>query len=88
MTSKRFLIGNAAGFSGDRVDAALPVVRTLISRGLPSALFFEVLGERTVALAQMARACAWFRAMASTATTLTPTSSAVLASASRWPNTR
>lgn len=55
MTSKRFLIGNAAGFSGDRVDAALPVVRTLISRGLPSALFFEVLGERTVALAQMAR---------------------------------
>ncbi len=54
MSSKTFLIGNGAGFSGDRVDAALPVVQTLISRGLPSALFFEVLGERTVALAQLA----------------------------------
>ena len=55
MSAGRFLVGNAAGFSGDRVDAALPVVRTLIARGLPSALFFEVLGERTVALAQLAR---------------------------------
>ncbi len=54
MAAGKFLIGNGAGFSGDRVDAALPVVRTLIARGLPSALFFEVLGERTVALAQLA----------------------------------
>ncbi len=50
-----FLVGNGAGFSGDRVDAPIPVVRTLIHRGLPSALFFETLGERTVALAQLER---------------------------------
>ena len=48
-----FRIGNAAGFSGDRVDAAAPVVETLIELGGPSALFFETLGERTVALAQL-----------------------------------
>ncbi|MDQ5849017.1 MAG: DUF1446 domain-containing protein, partial [Pseudomonadota bacterium] len=48
-----FLVGNGAGFSGDRVDAPGPVVDTLIARGGPSALFFEVLGERTVALAQL-----------------------------------
>jgi hypothetical protein len=50
-----FLVGNGAGFSGDRVDAPIPVVRSLIRRGLPAALFFEVLGERTVALAQLER---------------------------------
>ncbi len=50
-----FLVGNGAGFSGDRVDAPIPVVRTLIRRGLPAALFLETLGERTVALAQLER---------------------------------
>ncbi len=29
------LIGSGAGFSGDRTDAALPVVRTLIAAGGP-----------------------------------------------------
>ena len=48
-----FRVGNCAGFSGDRVDAPGPVVDTLISLGGPSAVFFEVLGERTVALAQL-----------------------------------
>ena len=48
-----FRIGNGAGFSGDRVDAPGPVVDTLIARGGPAAIFFEVLGERTVALAQL-----------------------------------
>lgn len=48
-----FRVGNGAGFSGDRVDAPIPVVDTLIARGGPAALFFEVLGERTVALAQL-----------------------------------
>jgi hypothetical protein len=48
-----FRVGNCAGFSGDRVDAASPVVDTLIGLGGPSALFFETLGERTVALAQL-----------------------------------
>ncbi|MBV1796055.1 acyclic terpene utilization AtuA family protein [Siccirubricoccus sp. G192] len=53
--SDTFLVGNGAGFSGDRVDAPIPVVRSLVRRGLPAALFFEVLGERTVALAQLER---------------------------------
>ena len=48
-----FRLGNASGFSGDRVDAAGPVVDTLIELGGPSALFFETLAERTVALAQL-----------------------------------
>lgn len=50
-----FLIGNAAGFSGDRIDAAAPVVASLVARGLPSALTFETLAERTLALGQLAR---------------------------------
>ena len=48
-----FRVGNCAGFSGDRVDAPGPVVDTLIEFGGPAAVFFEVLGERTVALAQL-----------------------------------
>ena len=47
-------IGCAAGFSGDRTDAAPPVVRTLIRRGGPAVLIFETLAERTLALAQLA----------------------------------
>jgi hypothetical protein len=53
--SDLFLVGNGAGFSGDRVDAPIPVMRSLIKRGLPQAMFFECLGERTVALAQLER---------------------------------
>ena len=49
------LVGCGAGFSGDRVDAALPVVKTLIRRGGPAALIFENLGERTLALQQLAK---------------------------------
>lgn len=48
-------IGCAAGFSGDRTDAALPVVETLIRNGGPAALIFETLAERTLALAQLAK---------------------------------
>src|SRR6476661_4836698 len=48
-------IGCAAGFSGDRTDAAAPVVRTLVRLGGPSVLIFETLAERTLALAQLAR---------------------------------
>ena len=50
-----FHVGNGAGFSGDRVDAPGPVVDTLIASGRPAALFLEVLGERTIALAQLER---------------------------------
>jgi|AntAceMinimDraft_12_1070368.scaffolds.fasta_scaffold12903_3 hypothetical protein len=48
-------IGCGAGFSGDRVDAALPVVRTLIKRGQPAALIFENLAERTLATQHLAK---------------------------------
>ncbi|MEJ8854913.1 acyclic terpene utilization AtuA family protein [Variovorax robiniae] len=55
------LIGCAAGFSGDRTDAAGPVVDTLIERlsaglhGQRAFLIFETLAERTLALAQLRR---------------------------------
>ena len=46
-------IGAGAGFSGDRVDAPAPVVRTLAERGGPAAIIFEMLAERTLAFAQL-----------------------------------
>jgi hypothetical protein len=52
-TSSTFTIGAASAFSGDRSDAAGPVVDTLISRGTPSCLIYETLAERTLALAQL-----------------------------------
>ena len=48
-------VGCAAGFSGDRTDAAAPVADTLIRRAGPAVLIFETLAERTLALAQLAR---------------------------------
>lgn len=48
-------IGCGAGFSGDRWDAAVPVVRTLVQQGGPAVLMFETLAERTLALAQLQR---------------------------------
>src|SRR6185436_12842075 len=51
----RLRIGCAAGFSGDRTDAAGPVVDALVAAGGPSFLIFETLAERTLALAQLAR---------------------------------
>ncbi|WP_119165331.1 acyclic terpene utilization AtuA family protein [Algihabitans albus] len=53
--AQRVLIGCGAGFSGDRTDAAIPVVRELRRREEPAYLFFETLGERTLALAQLRR---------------------------------
>jgi hypothetical protein len=55
MTREPLAIGCAAGFGGDRTDAAGPVVDTLIARGRPGVLIFEVLAERTLALAQLDR---------------------------------
>ena len=49
------LIGCAAGFSGDRVDAASTVVDTMIAHRGPAFLIFETLAERTLALAQLRR---------------------------------
>lgn len=48
-------VGCGAGFSGDRTDAAAPVVQTLIERGGPAAIVFENLAERTLAHQQLAR---------------------------------
>jgi hypothetical protein len=48
-------IGCGAGFSGDRVDAAIPVAETLAKREGPKYLIFETLAERTLALAQKHR---------------------------------
>src|SRR5688572_12472621 len=48
-------IGCAAGFSGDRTDAAAPVVDSLVASGGPSVLIFETLAERTLALAHIAK---------------------------------
>ncbi|MES3000943.1 MAG: acyclic terpene utilization AtuA family protein [Pseudomonadota bacterium] len=48
-------IGCGAGFSGDRWDAAVPVVKTLRESGQPAVLIFETLAERTLALAQLMR---------------------------------
>jgi hypothetical protein len=55
MEPQVFVVGCAAGFSGDRPEAALPLVQTLIDSGQPALLFFEVLAERTLALAQLAK---------------------------------
>jgi hypothetical protein len=52
---RHLLVGCAAGGSGDRTDAAAPIVATMIRRGLPSVLVFENLAERTLAFAQLAR---------------------------------
>ena len=54
MPPPNFLVGCGAGFSGDRTDAALPVVKTLAARGGPACIVFETLAERTLALAQLA----------------------------------
>jgi hypothetical protein len=52
-------IGCGAGFSGDRTDAASPVVHDLVdglrTMGGSAVLIFETLAERTLALAQLAR---------------------------------
>jgi hypothetical protein len=48
-------IGCGAGFSGDRTDVALPVVKTLIERGGASAIIFENLAERTLATHQLTK---------------------------------
>ncbi len=55
MNHQTLAIGCAAGFGGDRIDAAEPVVETLIARSGAGVLIFEMLAERTMALAQLER---------------------------------
>ena len=53
--SATVFIGAAAGFAGDRTDAAGPVVDALASCSGPRFLMFETLAERTLALSQLDR---------------------------------
>lgn len=53
--AERMLIGAGAGYSGDRLDAPLAVVRSLRAWGERAAIIFETLGERTLAAAQLRR---------------------------------
>ncbi|TFF23171.1 DUF1446 domain-containing protein [Jiella endophytica] len=55
MAQSVFRIGCGAGFGGDRLDAAVPVVAALAEAGGPACLMFETLAERTLALAQLER---------------------------------
>ena len=48
-------VGCGAGFAGDRYDAAIPVVNSLSSQLGPRYLIYEVLAERTLAIAQRER---------------------------------
>ena len=50
-----YRIGCGAGFSGDRIDAPQAVVAAIAAAGQRGAIIFETLGERTLALRQMAR---------------------------------
>src|SRR5437762_9932156 len=55
MNEEVLRVGCAAGFSGDRTDAAAAVVETLLRERGPAVLIFETLAERTLALAQLER---------------------------------
>jgi len=50
-----FRIGSGAGFSGDRIDAPQSVVAEIAAAGQGGAIVFETMGERTLALGQIAR---------------------------------
>ena len=53
--SNKVYIGCGAGFAGDRFDASIPIVKQLVNVNAPKYLIFEVLAERTLALAQQLR---------------------------------
>ena len=52
---KKVYIGCGAGFSGDRFEASLPIVKEFKKINAPKYLMFEVLAERTLAIAQQFR---------------------------------
>ena len=53
--SKKVYIGCGAGFAGDRYDASIPIVNEFKDIKEPKYLMFEVLAERTLAIAQQFR---------------------------------
>lgn len=50
-----YFIGSGAGFSGDRIDAPDAVIDAIAAHGQGGAIIFETIGERTLALGQLAR---------------------------------
>jgi hypothetical protein len=52
VSTRPFRIGCGAGYSGDRIEPAIE----LVERGDLDAIVFECLAERTIAIAQQARA--------------------------------
>lgn len=48
-------IGCGAGFSNDRPEGGAGLAKTFVVKGGPAVLFYETLGERTLALAQLAK---------------------------------
>lgn len=55
MTQEPLLVGNGAGFSTDYADAGIAVVDALVRSGKPAVMFYEMLAERTLAIAQRER---------------------------------
>ena len=55
MDSEQVYIASGAGFSGDRFDASLPLVEMMQDIAAPKYLIFEVLAERTIAVAHKLR---------------------------------
>jgi len=55
MSSEQVYIASGAGFSGDRFDASLPLVEMMHDISAPKYLIFEVLAERTIAVAHKLR---------------------------------
>ena len=53
--SEIYRVACAAGFSGDRLGVAKPLVNSLLHHPGPACLIFESLAERTLALAQLER---------------------------------
>ena len=52
MGNPALVVGSGAGFAGDRCDAALAVIEALATYDCPRFLIYEVLAERTLAIAQ------------------------------------
>jgi hypothetical protein len=55
MAQEPLLVGNGAGFTTDYTDAGIPVVEALVRSGKPAVMFYEMLAERTLAIAQRER---------------------------------
>ena len=55
MGNEQVYIASGAGFSGDRFDASVPLVEMMTAITAPRYLIFEVLAERTIAVAHKLR---------------------------------